>query len=229
VADGTYFGERKEGHAWCAVVGRCPYEKENVWWNYQETETTSVYRDMRVELESLGYTILSVTGDGFGGLRQAFSDIPYQMCHVHMERLVVKGVTRNPQTEAGIVLLALVHTLRHTSSHTFRVRLHTFGVRYKDFMEEKTVHPLSGETSYTHEGVRSAFRSLCLFEKYLFTFEHNRKIPKTTNSLEGHFRHVKRVVGVHCGLSRTQKEKGLDSLFLAGSVSPSDEILDEIV
>lgn len=229
IVDGTYFGERIEDTTWCVVVGRCQYTKENLWWGFCDSETTSIYRQMRADLESLGYEILSITGDGFGGIRQAFSDIPFQMCQVHMERLVIKGTTKNPQTEAGVVLLALARTLKDTDSHTFRVRMKTFFDTYHTFLNEKTIHPISGESSYTHEGIVLAFKSLANFEKFLFTYEHNKKIPKTTNSLEGHFRHIKRVVNVHCGLGREHKEKVLSSLLLAGTVAPTDERLDEIL
>ena len=68
----------------CAVCFRDPKRKENLWWTFCKTETTSVYLEGKIYLEQLGYTILSVTGDGFGGLRQAFFGIPFQMCHVHI-------------------------------------------------------------------------------------------------------------------------------------------------
>lgn len=58
-----------------------------------DRETTFDYRQLQNELEALGYVIKGVTGDGFGGIRSAFSGIPFQMCHVHMERIVVKGTT----------------------------------------------------------------------------------------------------------------------------------------
>ena len=101
MVDALYFGERKEDTSWCVVCFRDPKKKENLWWSFGKTETTGIYLQGRVYLENLGYTILSVTGDGFGGLRTAFSDIPLQMCHVHMERIVVKGTTRKPILEAG--------------------------------------------------------------------------------------------------------------------------------
>lgn len=107
IADALYFGERKENTGWCVVAFRDLKRKENLWWDFEKTETTSIYLKGRDYLEKLGYKILSVTGDGFGGLRQAFSGVPYQMCHVHMERIVVNGTTRNPQLEAAQALLAL--------------------------------------------------------------------------------------------------------------------------
>ena len=151
VVDGTYWGERKEATSWCSVVARDPYTQENLWWMFTKTETTSCYRTMRNDLESLGYTILSVTGDGFGGIREAFSGIPFQMCHVHMERIIIRGTTRNPQTDAGIVLLALVRTLGDTDSHTFRTRLKLYLRQYGDFLNERTINPATHTKEWTHK------------------------------------------------------------------------------
>ncbi len=199
LVDATYFGERKDDSVWCVLVGRDPLQKENLVWRFEHTETTYGYALLREELEHLGYAILSVTGDGFSGIRSAFQGIPFQMCQVHMERLVIEGTTRNPLTEAGQVLLALVRSLPATHSHLFTERLKHFAEKYQSFLNEKTTHPLTGDWSYTHDGVRSAFLSLFRLRKYLFTYEHDHAIPKTTNSLEGHFRHVKRHLGSHGG------------------------------
>lgn len=229
VVDATYFGERKEDTSWCVVVGRDVYTQENVWWTFIKNETTSVYKNMRADLEDIGYTIKSVTGDGFGGIRQAFSGIPYQMCHVHMERIVIKGTTRNPQLEAGQVLLALVKEMPKTDSKTFRRRLKMYIEHYRDFLNEKTLNPFTGDQYWTHEPLRCALHSLIRFEPYLFTFEQDKHIPKTSNSLEGHFRHINEITAVHCGLNRVHKEKVLNSILLAGSIAPSKEKLDEIL
>ena len=77
IADAIYFGERTEKTSWCAVVFRDLLRKENLWWSFGDTETTTIYLEGRLHLESLGYKILSVTGDGFGGLKQAFSGVPH--------------------------------------------------------------------------------------------------------------------------------------------------------
>ncbi len=229
VVDGTYFGERLENKSWCVVVGRDVYTKENLWWTFTYNETTSVYRKMRDDLEELGYVIKSVTGDGFGGIRTGFKGIPYQMCHVHMERLVIKGTTRKPQLEAGQILLALVKTLGETNSVTFRKRLKMYIEHYHDFLNEKTYNPFTGKNCWTHEPLRLALHSLVRFEPFLFTFEKDSKTPKTSNSLEGHFRHIKEIVAIHCGLRREHKERFLNSVLLAGSISPSRKKLDEIL
>ncbi len=228
VVDGTYFGERLEDTIWCVVVGRDAKTKENLWWTFCSTETTSVYRQMRSDLEQLGYTILSVTGDGFGGIKQAFSGIPYQMCQVHMERLVIKGTTRRPKLEAGVALLTLVHFLKDTDSLTFNRYLHKYIEKYRSFLNERSINVFTGVEQWTHEPLRSALRSLISFQPFLFTYETTPHTPKTTNTIEGHFRHINEVVAIHCGLTRGHKEKVIHTILLAGTIAPTEKELEKI-
>lgn len=178
----------------------------------------------------MGYQILSVTGDGFGGLRAVFKDIPFQMCHVHMERIVVKGTTRKPILEASKALLALVRTLHQgIDSQTFKNYLNKYLEKYRDFLNEKTFNPLTGKPDWTHEPLRRAAFSLLHFLPYLFTFEKDKNIPRTTNSLEGHFSHIRDVVGVHRGLRRPHMERVLHSIFLASTIAPTKGKLEHIL
>lgn len=180
-------------------------------------------------LEKLGYTILSVTGDGFGGLKAAFSGLSLQMCHVHMERIVIKGTTRKPILEAGQVLLALIKTLHYTDRNTFKSYFRKYVEKYQSFLNEKTINPETGKTDFTHEPLRKAVLSVMNFLPYLFTFEKDINIPRTTNSLEGHFSHIRDIIGVHRGLSPTHLKKVLNSIFLASTIAPTKEKLKNIL
>ncbi len=210
---------------WCATVLKDDDTGEDLWWDFSQTETTSNYLAGRQELERLGYTILSVTGDGFGGIRTAFSGIPFQMCHVHMERIVIRGTTLKPKTEAGQVLLALVRTLfdDHTRKEIFVRRLHAYWQKYQNFLNERTTAPISGETFWTHEDLRKAVLSLQRLTPYLFTFEKDRSIPKTTNALEGQFSHLKEVLAIHRGVSRSHKEKMIQTILLKSTIAPKED------
>lgn len=221
VADATYFGERTEATSWCVAVVRDPRMKEDLIWQFAKTESTSLYASLKEQLTTLGYIILSVTADGLSCIQSAFSNIPFQMCQVHMERLVTRGTTKNPQTEAGMVLLALVRTLHSTDSQTFNRRLNAYVEKYRDFLNEKTINPFTSEKYWTHKELRKAVMSLLHHRKYLFTFEQNKKIPKTTNSLEGRFSHINEIIAIHRGLSRPQKQKILHTLFLASTIAPT--------
>lgn len=230
VVDALYFGERTEETSWCPIVFRDPKRKENLWWDFFDTETASAYLKGKEYLEKLGYKILSVTGDGFGGLRAIFKDIPFQMCHIHMERIVVKGTTKNPILEAGKVLLALVRTLHQgINSETFKKYLNLYIGKYRNFLNEKTLNPLTGKLDWTHEPLHRATSSLLHFLPYLFTFECNKNISRTTNCLEGHFSHIRDIMRVHRGLKRKHAEKVLNSIFLASTIAPSKKKLKHIL
>lgn len=229
MADAFYFGARLEKLSWCPIAFRDPKEKENLWWNFYDTETTSAYREGKEYLENLGYEISSLTGDGFSGLRAAFFGIPFQMCHVHMERIIVKGTTRKPILEAGKTLFALIKTLHYTDENVFKNYFKQYVSKYQSFLNEKTINSITGKSDYTHEPLHQATLSLMKFLPYLFTFKRNKNIPRTTNSLEGHFSHIRDIVGVHRGLKRPHMEKVLNSIFLASTIAPTKKKLDDIL
>jgi hypothetical protein len=229
VADALHFGERRENTEWCLVVLRDPKRKENLWWGFSNTETTSVYLEGRRYLENLGYDIKSITGDGFSGLRQAFSGIPFQMCHVHMERIVIAGTTRKPELESGRVLLAMIRLLHSTGEKIFRHYVQKYLEKYRSFLNERTIHPVTGEKDWTHKNLHKAVLSILTFLPFLFTYEKHKDISRTTNSIEGHFGHIRDIVEIHRGLSRSQKQKVLNSILLASTIAPSRVKLKHIL
>jgi len=205
--------------SWGVILFRDAKEKENLWWKYIDTERESYYREGKDFLLSLGYTILSVTCDGFSGNIPVFKGFLLQMCHFHMRQIVTRNVTMKPQTEAGQVVLALSKTLTYTDEETFAFRIREFYSKYYDFLNEKTRHP-EGGWSYTHDGVRRAYNSLVHWFPYLFNYKKTRGAPNTTNTCDGHFSHVKDVVRIHRGLHKTLKQKMLDSIFLESTIAP---------
>ncbi|HEX4799213.1 MAG TPA: hypothetical protein VFV22_01615 [Candidatus Paceibacterota bacterium] len=98
-----------------------------------------------------------------------------------MERLLRKGATRTPQTEAGKVLRALTLTLFETTSTVFRQRYTNYLEKYLPFLNEKTTNPFIGRSEWTHERLRTASLSVYTHLPHLFTYEINTKIP-TQNS-----------------------------------------------
>lgn len=218
VADATYLGKEKNQEPWCKVVFRDPKRKENLWWKSGKEETESMYREGRIYLESLGYEIASVTGDGFSGLRKGFFGIQFQMCLKHMKDIIQRGTTKNPVLEAGQVLLALSKTLHKTDKITFESRVKLYLERYRDFLNEKTTSLETGVSEFTHKDLRQAVMSLIKFLPYLFTYENDKNIPRTSNSLEGHFSHIKDILSIHRGMSRPLKEKVLEVILLNSSI-----------
>ena len=220
VVDATYFRKVKNTEPWCAVVFRDPIRKENLWYGFGDVETHNLYSEGRRYLESLGYVILGVTGDGKSCIRKVFDDIPFQMCLVHMERIVIRKITRNPKLEAGIVLLALVKTLGRCPSDIWKDRFKKYIEKYRNFLNEKSINPETGRSDWTHKELHSAVLSVMTFLPYLFSYETTKELSQTTNSLEGHFSHIKDIVRIHRGISTSLLKKVLGSIFLAGTIAP---------
>ena len=219
VVDATYFGTRTDHTAWGVILFRDADQKENLWWKYVPHETASDYEEGKKQIELLGYTIKSVTSDGFLGLPRVFEPIPFQMCQFHMKQIVIRNVTTKPITEAGKVLLAMASTLTQTTEEIFLRRLQDFHVKYISFLSEKTTHP-DGSKSWTHEGARRAYMSLVHWREYLFTYKKYTGVPNTTNTCDGHFSHIKDVIRIHRGLCKPFKQKVLDSIFLESTIAP---------
>ncbi len=210
----------KETRLWGVLVFRDQENKENLWWRFIDEEKIIWYQEGKEFLLSLGYTILSVTCDGFSGLPELFSPIPVQFCHFHQAQIVRRYTTQNPKIVAGHELLQLVRTLTFTEERVFEHRLSIFIDKYRTFLNEKTINPITHESFYTHKKLRSAVRSLELHLHMLFTFERFPllHIPTTTNSLESHFSHIKDVVRIHRGLSLPLKQKMIHTILLNSSI-----------
>ena len=209
--DGTYFGSKE--NKFCAIVFRDYLKKDNVWWTFDKTETELSYRKGKVYLESLGYIIKGIVSDGLPLIRRVFKGIQFQMCLVHMERIIIRGTTRKPKLEASQVLYAIARSLHITNSKVFNDRMNRYTLRYFHFLNEKTTSEVTGEWWYTHERLREAFISLQNLSEYLFTYEKDSNLSKNTNSIEGTFTHVKNKLAAHNGLSVKRKEK-LRQVFL---------------
>ncbi len=217
VVDATYFGKRKEGTSWGVILFRDYLQKENIWWKFVDQEKTLYYLEGKMFLEDKGYIIKSVTADGFLGLARVFSGIPFQICQFHTKKMCIRHLTSNPKTEQGQVLLALVKTIPKTNYITFKTRLQRYIIHYQNVLNEKTYHP-SGDWSYTYDNIRSALHALSKYIDYLFIYEKDLKIPKTTNTCEGYFSHVKDILRIHRGMLRSLKEKVITRIFLNSSI-----------
>lgn len=213
--DATYFGSKES--KFCLILFRDYLNKKNLIWKFCDVEREVYYFQMKIELERLGYIIKAVIADGLPLFRRVFKDIPYQMCLVHMERIVVRGTTRKPKLEAGIALLALARSLHTIDQKRFNEYMNKYTLRYFHFLNEKTYSEATGEWWYTHERLREAFLSLQHLHQYLFTYKTDINISKNTNSIEGTFSHLKDKLKAHHGLSLNRKKKVIEILLYYGS------------
>ena len=144
-----------------------------------------------------------------------FADIPVQLCHFHQVKTVNRYLTRKPKTAAAQDLRELVLTLKSSNRHQFESALNDWFGRHKSFWNERSIHPETGKSHYTHKRLRSAYNSLKRNLDYLFAFERFAEldIPKTTNFLEGRFGDMKRKLRCHQGMRKENKVRFIKDYF----------------
>ncbi|MDJ0626531.1 MAG: hypothetical protein QNJ31_09235 [Candidatus Caenarcaniphilales bacterium] len=196
--DGCHFGQE-------FVVLLFRSDKKNLYWTYEESEKILYYEESLRGL-SKKYVFQSFTIDGRKGviqlLENLFPDIPIQLCQFHQVKTIIKYTTKRPKTECGKDLKRLALTLKSSSKGEFKEKFKALQEKYHVFLKERNEN---GE--FKHRSLRAAFRSLKTNFSYLFTcqdFPH-LEIPNTTNSCDGYFSHLKKLVRVHQGITFQRK------------------------
>lgn len=204
VADATFF---HRGYG--ILVFRCPNSKRNIYLKEIVIEKADDYLQARLFIERKGFVIEAVVVDGKRGLFSVFGNIPVQMCQFHQIAIVRRYLTSRPKLEAGKELRAITLLLPISSEKTFIDLLNVWHEKWELFLKEKTYSPDKKHWQYTHKRIRSACRSLRNNLSYLFTYQKHPhlKIPNTTNSLDGFFSKLKKLLNVHGSLSPKRRLK----------------------
>ena len=189
--------------------------RENLLKFYVKHETNSLYLKGISLLKERGFYILAIVCDGRRGLIKSFKEIPVQMCQFHQVAIVRRYITKNPRLPASIELKAIVMLMKSTDRESFEGALELWYIKWKSFLNERTINKETGKTYYTHKRLRSAYRSIKTNLPWLFTWYdyYELNIPNTTNILEGHFADLKNKLRNHNGLSLKRKMKFIDGFF----------------
>lgn len=211
VCDTTYFG------SYGVMVWRCFNRRQNLLWHFVAEESAVMYLAGIKELEAKGYTIASVTCDGHKGLLWALARAGYktQLCQFHMMKTVTRYLTRRPLLLAGQELRSIMLSLPRATSETFETQLSHWLATWSGFLKARTIDLETGHWQYTHRRIRTAYRSLTYNLPYLFTFEQypTLNVPKTTNTLDGTFSHLKQKVRIHRGLNLNTQRKMIETIL----------------
>ncbi len=211
VCDATFYAKRKDKIG--TLVFKDNLTKEVIIWKHISSETVAEYKDLKKQIEKLGYVIKGVTFDGKRGLPKLFKDYPVQMCHFHQKKIIQRYITKYPRLQAGKDLKIVMYNLKTTTESRFVKKLDEWFKIYEDFIEELTVNPVTGECFYKHQKLRAAYRSLRANLPYLFTYKNYKKlgIPNTTNTLDGGtFSPMKRKINIHPGMDNSLRFKLID-------------------
>ena len=201
----TYYFRRSFG----VMVFRDAYTHKNLYWQYIKYETIDLYRQGIKYLKNTGWDIHGIVCDGRRGIFKAFNDYPVQMCQYHLKAIITRYLTQNPRLQAAIELKMICNKLTQCNKETFIRRLENWYLRWNIFLKEKTFNPETKKRHFTHRRLRSAYRSLMSHINYLFIYKEHPQlfIPNTTNSLEGTFSSLSKMLGNHAGLKPKRKIK----------------------
>ncbi len=211
VCDATFYAKRKDKIG--TLVFLDSTQREVLLWKHISSETVKEYKDLKQQIEKLGYVIQSVTFDGKKGLPKLFKGYPVQMCHFHQKKIIQRYITKYPRLQAGKDLKKIMYNLTTTTKGRFSKKLNEWHKIYGEFIEETTVNVDTGECFFTHQKVRAAYRSLRTNLDNLFTYKKHKdfSIPTTTNNLDGGvFSPMKKKLNVHSGMSKKLRFKMVD-------------------
>jgi len=212
ICDAIFYGKRKDKLG--TLVFKDNESKEILIWKHIQSEIVQDYRYLKEELLHLGYTIQSVTLDGKRGLYKAFKDIPI---NVYRKGISITSIKKRYYSDIQQwdqnyklvkILKKIVSRLTQTTEKNFTQKLDEWYEIYQDFLEEKSTSSITGELHYTHPRIRAAYKSLRSNLPYLFTYKNYKhlSISNTTNALEGGvFSHMKNMISLHRGLSKSLK------------------------
>lgn len=192
-------------------------EKEIICWKHIQTELVFDYKQQIYILKLLGYNIKALIVDGKRGSYKAFRYIPIQMCHFHQRKIVIQYITKNPRLESGKDLQKIMYSLTSSSEAMFTKKLTNWHKKHKEFLDEKTLNIETNKSYFKHKKLRSAYRSLQTNLPYLFTYLNypDLGIQNTTNSLDGGvFSPMKKLINIHCGITKSLKLKMVDHFLL---------------
>jgi len=210
--DTTYFGKK-----FGVMLFKDAYSGNNLLKYYVNYETNKLYKQGITELQSIGFKVEAIVCDGRRGLSKLFPDIPLQMCIFHQVAIITRYLTRKPRHASGLELRRLCLSLKDTDKESFVGGLRQWHEKWEGFLAERTINPITHKSHYTHQRLRSAYRSLNSNLDLLFTWYDypELNIPTTTNAIDGHFSDLKNKLRNHNGLTVWRKKKFIDGFLKA--------------
>jgi transposase-like protein len=203
--DGTYFENKL-----CLVLYRDNNVKATIMYRLTDGEWEEELREDLENILSLGIEIESVTTDGarniIKAVNRACPTAKVQRCVIHIQRECLIWLTRHPKSDAGVELRRIVRVLHLIESKQqwgeWMVSLMRWHERHKEYIETKSRKAESDSYWFTHKMVRRAFVHIRRALPDMFHYLDNPDIPKSTNSLEAFFGHLKQNISLHRGLSK---------------------------
>ncbi|MBR5276094.1 MAG: transposase [Bacteroidaceae bacterium] len=204
LVDGTYFTNKV-----CLLLYRDNNIQMTILYRLAQREGL---RDLMEDLQAIkdvGIEVESVTCDGAANIlkavRNVFPEAIIQRCTFHIANEVCLWLTKKPKSEAAKELRELVGYLNKVSTHEeAQLWMRAFvdwKTKFNSFINQKTTDEQSGRWWYTHKTLHQSASHIERAMPNMFCYLFSPKIPKTSNSIESFFGHLKDHLRLHRGLS----------------------------
>lgn len=208
--DGTYFS-----NGICLVLYRDATIKFTQLYRFSDAENYSEIKEDLENLLKLGVQIESVTSDGHKSIlkavREVLPDAKLQRCLVHIQRDCRIWLTNRPKSLAGYDLKQISSKMHLITSHyelsLWLLSLDKWYQEYREYINQKSYNLETERYWYTHTMVRRSFMTIKRALPNMFHYLDNPKIPKSTNSIESFFGHMKGHLNIHRGLSYKHRKQ----------------------
>ncbi|MEJ1090683.1 IS1249 family transposase [Microbacterium istanbulense] len=213
---------------WCLLIALSDTGRVLAW-QWSGGESVAAWKALLEQVAAPGVLV----SDGGSGLPTALAvcwpETKHQRCLFHLQMNVSRHLTRNPRTDAGRALRALVMRLSdiHDEDAAIAWRL-KLEVRWKAFghlTRERTMFR-NGQWGFTHDRLRKAWQLIRHVSRNetLFTWITYGN-PRTTSPLEGGINsQIRDVLRRHRGLSEQHQKRAVE-WFLALHELPLDEAI----
>lgn len=202
--DGTYFTNKV-----CLILYRDSNIKMTILYRLSKREAL---RDLKEDLRAIrdvGIEIESVTCDGATNIIKAVQEVCpeaiIQRCTFHIANEICTWLTKKPKSDAARELRQLACLLSKVDNHKQAqlwmrdfVDWHT---KYEEYINEKSVDEITGRWWYTHRMLHRSSTHIKRALPNMFNYTRYPNIPKTSNSIESFFGHLKDHLRLHRGLS----------------------------
>lgn len=210
--DGTYFS-----NGICLVLYRDATIKFTQLYRFSDGEHYIEIKEDLQNLLLLGVQIQSITCDGhksiLKAIKEVLPDTVLQRCLVHIQRDCRIWLTNRPKSLAGYDLKKISSKIHLITTYDelsyWLLSLDKWHQNYKEYINEKSYNPETGRYWYTHKMVRRAFMTIKRALPNMFHYLDNPRIPKSTNSIESFFGHMKGHLNIHRGLSYKHRKQYL--------------------
>ena len=202
--DGTYFSNKV-----CLLLYRDHNIKMTILYRLTNREALRELKEDLRAIKDVGIEIESVTCDGAANIIKAVREVCpeaiIQRCTFHIANEICTWLTKKPKSKAACELRDLARSLSLvTTQYDAQLWLREFidwEDKYHDYVNEKSVDEVSERWWYTHRMLHRSSTHIKRAIPYMFNYTLYSNIPKTSNSIESFFGHLKDHLRIHRGLS----------------------------